>query len=93
MSNLTAPVDYQPLPSAEVARRIGFPGPESIENIKTLQAMIQQPPFPGQSNYTELKAFIDNKLESVAMEVGSPTAVIERRKVHLERFLICFVKC
>ena len=80
MSNLTAPVDYQPLPSAEVARRIGFPGAESIENIETLQSMIQQPPFPGQSNYTELKEFIDNKLESVAMEIGSPTAVIERRK-------------
>ena len=80
MSNLNASDDYQPLPIVEVARRIGFPGPETIENIKTLQGMVQQPPFPGQSNYTELKDFLDDKLKSVAMEIGSPTAVIERRK-------------
>jgi len=80
MSNLAAPDDYQPLPDVEVAKRIGFPNHDTIEEIKTLQAMILQPPFPGQSNYAELVSFLEEKLQSVTKEVGSPMDVVQRRR-------------
>ncbi|MCJ7590687.1 MAG: tetratricopeptide repeat protein [Woeseiaceae bacterium] len=80
MSNLAAPDDYQPLPDVEVARRIGYPNHDTIEEIKTVQAMILRPPFPGQSNYAELKSFLEEKLESVSKEVGSPMDVVQRRR-------------
>ena len=80
MDKLDAADSYQPLPPDEVARRTGFPNHDSIEDIKTLQGMIQQPPFPGQSNYTELEDFLSDKLKSVTKEVGSPTAVVQRRQ-------------
>ncbi len=65
MSNLTTSDDYQPLPGIEVARRIGFPNHETIDNIKNLQGMVQHPPFPGQSNYNKLKQFLNDRLASV----------------------------
>jgi tetratricopeptide (TPR) repeat protein len=77
---LTAPESYQVLPSSEVAKRIGFPNHETIEVIKNLQGMVQHPPFPGQSNYAELVNFLSGKLESVAREVGSTVAVVQRRR-------------
>jgi tetratricopeptide (TPR) repeat protein len=80
MSRLTPRADYEPLPSAEVARRVGFPNHDTAGEIKTLQAMIQNPPFPGQSNSAELDEFLDDKLERATREVGSPAAVVERRK-------------
>jgi len=80
MNSLNAPDDYQPLPSVEVGKRIGFPNHETIEVIKNLQRMVENPPFPGQSNYAELEKFLDENLESVTKEVGSPTAVVQRRR-------------
>ena len=80
MSNLTSPDDYRPLPSVEVARRTGFPNYDTIGEIKNLQGMIQHPPFPGQSNYTEFENILNDKLESVTKEVGSSTAVVQRRR-------------
>jgi len=80
VSRLTASDDYEPLSSVEVARRIGFPNHDTIDEIRSLRGMIQKPPFPGQSNYSELKDFVDDKLASVTTEVGSPAAVVERRK-------------
>jgi len=80
VSNVTAADDYQPLLEAEVARRVGFPNHDTPAEIKTLQAMIQQPPFPGQSNYTELAAFLNDKMKRLADEVGSPADVIQRRR-------------
>ena len=80
ISNLTAAANYQPLPSVEVARRIGFPNHDTIEEIKNLQGMIQHPPFPGQGNYTELQNSLNDKLESVTKEVGSQMAVVQRRR-------------
>jgi tetratricopeptide (TPR) repeat protein len=76
---LAEPGEYHPLPGTEVARRIGFPNHETIEVIKNLQGMIQHPPFPGQSNYTRLKDFLDDKLRRVTEEVGSPRDVVQRR--------------
>jgi len=76
-SNFTASDGYQPLPSPEVAKRIGFPNYDTIAEIQNLQSMIQYPPFPGQSNYTELAAFLSDKLEKVAGAVGSPEELIQ----------------
>lgn len=80
VSKVTAADDNQPLPEAEVARRVGFPNYDTPVEIQTLQAMIQQPPFPGQSNYAELAAFLNDKVKRLADEVGSPQDVIQRRR-------------
>jgi len=80
MSNLTPGDDYQSLPNGEVARRIGFPNYDTIEEIKNLQGMIEHPPFPGQGNYAELRNFLDNKLERVTNSVGSQREVVQRRQ-------------
>ena len=42
--------------------------------------MIQQPPFPGQSNYTELAALLNGKLKRLTAAVGAPEDVIRRRQ-------------
>jgi len=78
--NLTGTDDFEPLPGAEVARRIGFPNYDTIAEIQNLQGMIQHPPFPGQSNYTELAAFLSDKLERVTGAVGSPEDLIQGRQ-------------
>ena len=80
VSRVTAADDYRPLPEAEVARRVGFPNHDTPAEIQTLLAMIQQPPFPGQSNFTRLQGFLSGKLDSVAAEVGSPGEVMQRRQ-------------
>lgn len=80
VSNLTAADDYQPLPEAEVARRVGFPNHDTSAEFKTLLAMIQHPPFPGQSNYTKLKSFLNGKLKSAIAKVGSLKEVVHKRQ-------------
>ena len=80
MSSLTGADAYQPLPGIEVARRIGFPNFDTIEEVRNLQRMIQRPPFPGQSNYAELQQSIDERLQGMVREVGSSTAVLQRRR-------------
>jgi tetratricopeptide (TPR) repeat protein len=80
VNNVTGSDTYEPLPSVEIARRVGFPNYDTIAEIENLQGMIQQPPFPGQSNYAELAAFLNDKLEIVAREIGSPADVIQRRQ-------------
>ena len=68
------------LKTEEVAARIGFPNHETIENLKNLQGMAKQPPFPGQSNYQDYLAFLANELSSVTGEVGEPKDVVRRRQ-------------
>ena len=80
VSNVTAADNYQPLPEGEVARRVGFPNHDTAAEIKTLLAMIQQPPFPGQSNYTSLRDFLGDKRSRLRAEVGSPSEVVQRRQ-------------
>ena len=72
--------DFQPLSDDEVAERVGFPNYDSVEEIKNLQGMIEHPPFPGQSNYTELRRFLDAKAEGLSNEVGSQREVVQRRQ-------------
>ena len=64
----------------EVAARIGFPNHETIENLKNLQGMAKQPPFPGQSNYQDYLAFLATELSSVTAKVGEPKDVVRRRQ-------------
>jgi tetratricopeptide (TPR) repeat protein len=64
----------------EVAVRIGFPNHETIENLKNLQGMAKQPPFPGQSNYQDYLAFLATELSSVTAKVGEPKDVVRRRQ-------------
>ena len=80
VSNLPGAHAYQPLPGVEVARRVGYPNFDTIEETRNLQRMIQRPPFPGQSNYAELQRFLDDKVQSVINEVGSSTTVLQRRR-------------
>ena len=68
------------LKTEEVAARIGFPNHETIENLKNLQGMAKQPPFPGQSNYQDYLAFLATELSSVRGEVGEPKDVVRRRQ-------------
>jgi tetratricopeptide (TPR) repeat protein len=63
-----------------VAVRIGFPNHETIENLKNLQGMAKQPPFPGQSNYQDYLAFLATELSSVTAKVGEPKDVVRRRQ-------------
>ena len=88
MSSVSPADDYQPLPVAEVARRVGFPNYDSIEEIKNLQGMILQPPFPGQSNYADLKRFLDEEVERLTNEVGSQREVVQRRQSVVEANLV-----
>lgn len=80
ISNLGGINAYQPLPGVEVARRVGYPNFDTVEEVQNLQRMIQRPPFPGQSNYAELRQFLDRKLQGMIEEVGSSTAVLQRRR-------------
>ncbi len=74
------PANFVPLPAAEVARRVGFPNHDTIAEIENLQGMIQHPPFPGQSNYADLQAFLSAKRERFNSAVGSSADVIQRRQ-------------
>jgi tetratricopeptide (TPR) repeat protein len=78
--SLASADDFQPLPGFEVARRVGFPNFDTIAEIQNLQGMIQHPPFPGQSNYAALAAFLSDKLDRVTAAVGSSADVIQRRQ-------------
>lgn len=80
IGSLSGAADSPTLSSAEVARRIGFPNYDTIEEIKNLQGMVQHPPFPGQVNYDELLHFLDEKLIGLSDAVGTQTTVVQRRK-------------
>ncbi len=84
VGSLKAADGFRPLPMAEVASRTGFPNHETIELMKELLDMVQKPPFPGQSNYTELESFIDGKITQLQREVGTPAQVLQRRKDVIE---------
>jgi hypothetical protein len=68
------------LNSEEVAERVGYPNHETIENIKNLQGMAEQPPFPGQSNYRDYLAQMAVELSKIKGQVGEPKDVVRRRQ-------------
>ena len=80
VNSLTGTDAYQPLPAAEVARRVGFPNFDTITETRNLQRMIQRPPFPRQSNYSALQQSLEDRLQGVIREVGSSADVLQRRQ-------------
>ena len=80
VSKLGASDSHEPLPAIEVARRVGFPNHDTVAELNNLQGMIKHPPFPGQSNYVELRKFLEDKVDRMTREVGSSADVVERRK-------------
>ena len=68
------------LNTEEVAERVGYPNHETIENIKNLQGMAEQPPFPGQSNYRDYLAQMAVELSKIKGQVGEPKDVVRRRQ-------------
>ena len=68
------------LNAEEVAERVGYPNHETIENIKNLQGMAEQPPFPGQSNYRDYLAQMAVELSKIKGQVGEPKDVVRRRQ-------------
>lgn len=70
----------QLLNNKEAANRIGFPNHETIANIKKMREMADQPPFPGQSNYTDYLATLDRSLSRITADVGSPRDVFNKRQ-------------
>ncbi len=80
VSNVIGDNAFNTMPRPMVASLVGFPNYDTVEEIKNLQGMIQQPPFPGQSNYAELKALLEDKADSIASGLGSQATVIQRRQ-------------
>lgn len=72
------------LTDEEVAARIGFPNHETLDNIKNLQGMAKNPPFPGQSNYDQFLTFLDDLLAEVTEQVGTPQDVLQRRQAVIQ---------
>ena len=81
MKTVTGRSTAAPLSRDEVAARVGSPNHDTIGELQNLQGMIRQPPFPGQGNYVEFQAFLDQKLAAASAEVGSWEDVIRRRQV------------
>ena len=80
VNSLTGTDAFQPLPAAEVARRVGFPNFDTITETRNLQRMIQRPPFPRQSNYSALQQSLEDRLQGVIREVGSSADALQRRQ-------------
>jgi len=68
------------LARSEVAKRIGFPNHETTQLMSRLLSMVKKPPFTGQSNHAQLLEFVNNKINNVKEEVGSPADAIKRRQ-------------
>ena len=71
------------LSNQAIAKQIGYPNHETIANIKKMRAMADQPPFPGQSNYSDYLAILDSALSRATDAVGSPRDVFKRRQAVL----------
>ena len=80
VNDLTGTRDYQPLPGPEVARRVGFPNHDTIAELRNLQGMIRQPPFPGQSNFATFDSVLSDKIDRITGAVGSEEEALQRRR-------------
>ena len=79
-TQLTGERPREVLNSIEVAERVGYPNHETIDNLKNLQGMAKQPPFPGQSNYQDYLAHMAVELSKIKGQVGEPKEVVRRRQ-------------
>ena len=59
------------LDSEQLARLVGFPNYETLENLKMVAALADKPPFTGQSNYEELKQFLVSRSGELETELGT----------------------
>ena len=83
LDRLDLDVSSDPLDSEQLARLVGFPNYESLENLKMVAALADKPPFTGQSNYEELKQFLVSRAGELETELGTLKTLIQKRRTVL----------
>ena len=73
----------EPLDSEQLARLVGFPNYETLENLKMVAALAEKPPFTGQSNYEVLKQFLVSRAGELETELGTLKTLIQKRRTVL----------
>ena len=83
LDRLDLDVSSDPLDSEQLARLVGFPNYETLENLKMVAALADKPPFTGQSNYEELKQFLVSRSGELETELGTLKTLIQKRRTVL----------
>ena len=83
LDRLDLDVSSDPLDSEQLARLVGFPNYETLENLKMVAALADKPPFTGQSNYEELKQFLVSRAGELETELGTLKTLIQKRRTVL----------
>ena len=83
LDRLDLDVSSDPLGSEQLARLVGFPNYETLENLKMVAALADKPPFTGQSNYEDLKQFLISRAGELETELGTLQTLIQKRRTVL----------
>jgi len=83
LDQLDLDVSSDPLDPEQLARLVGFPNYETLENLKMVSALADKPPFTGQSNYEALKQFLVSRTGELETELGTLKTVIQKRRTVL----------
>ena len=83
LDRLDLDVSSDPLDPEQLARLVGFPNYETLENLKMVSALADKPPFTGQSNYEALKQFLVSRTGELETELGTLKTVIQKRRTVL----------
>lgn len=83
LDRLDLDVSSDPLDPEQLARLVGFPNYETLENLKMVAALADKPPFTGQSNYEELKQFLVSRAGELETELGTLKTIIQKRRTVL----------
>ena len=83
LNRLDLGVSSDPLDAEQLARLVGFPNYETLENLKMVAALADKPPFTGQSNYEELKQFLVSRAGELETELGTVKTIIQKRRTVL----------
>ena len=83
LGRLDLDVSSDPLDAEQLARLVGFPNYESLENLKMVAALADKPPFTGQSNYEDLKQFLVSRAGELENELGTLKTLIQKRRTVL----------
>ncbi len=83
LDRLDLDVSSDPLDAEQLARLVGFPNYETLENLKMVAALADKPPFTGQSNYEELKQFLVSRAGELETELGTLKTLIQKRRTVL----------
>ncbi len=73
----------EPLDAEQLARLVGFPNYETLENLKMVAALAEKPPFTEQSNYEALKQFLVSRAGELETELGTLKTLIQKRRTVL----------